>query len=225
MKARTLFTLLSLLPAFAIEIPRVTAAPADPPKLIESVFVSPESPELGDVKSLADRAINRLAYSLVSEAGTAVAKQGASAALAVCHLKFVPQTGDVIHDMPRVTGYKRTSLRIRDAANAPDEAEKLALERVKRDIDEGNSPPRMLAQRVLWSNRVSEWRVYRPIGVMAQCVTCHGPTSGMPDDLRTELSRRYPEDQATGYNVGEWRGLIRVSIAPATAPAAAPAKK
>ena len=37
------------------------------------------------------------------------------------------QDGGVIPDMPRISAWKRTSLRIRDSANAPDPADMLAL--------------------------------------------------------------------------------------------------
>ena len=67
-----------------------------------------------------------------------------------------------------------------------------------------------------------EWRVYRPISVMAACITCHGPADTLLPSVRAKLARLYPEDKALNYATYDWRGVIRVSI---MASAAAPAKK
>ena len=45
----------------------------------------------------------------------------------VCHLKALPLTGEIIAGMPRSTAVKRTSLKLRNPANAPDEYEQRAL--------------------------------------------------------------------------------------------------
>jgi hypothetical protein len=197
--------------------------------LVTAEFVSPDAPEAAEIRILGDRAINRLAYSLVTEAAHAVSKQGEMGALGVCHLKSVSATGAVIPDMPRVTAWKRTSLRLRDPANAPDTADVLALNRMESELRAGNVPPKLLVQRVEQSDGTPEWRVYKPVAVLKQCVGCHGRDE-IPADVRAELSRRYPLDQATGYAQGEWRGLVRVTVAAASAavappaPAAGPAK-
>jgi hypothetical protein len=181
-------------------------------------FVPVESPEATEIRSIGERAISRVAYSMVNEAAKTVASVGPTQSLSVCHLKFLPSTGAVISDMPRVTALKRTSLRLRDPANAPDAADQAALDRVQRALEAGDSAPKILVQRVERTGSPAEWRVYRPIGVLAQCLPCHGPTDEMSDEFRAELKRRFPNDAATGYSLGEWRGVIRVSIAPASAP-------
>jgi hypothetical protein len=113
---------------------------------------------------------------------------------------------------------KRTSLRLRNPANAPDAADQLALERVDKDIKSGVLP-KVLVQRVEPAGGKPEWRVYRPVGVAQQCVTCHGPRDTMPADLLARLDERYPQDRATGYTLGQWRGLLRVSVSDAPPPA------
>jgi hypothetical protein len=47
-----------------------------------------------------------------------------------------------------------------------------------------------------------------PIGVQPLCVNCHGPSQGIPPEVRAILVQRYPEDQATGYAVGDLRGAV-----------------
>jgi hypothetical protein len=68
--------------------------------------------------------------------------------------------------------------------------------------------------------------VYRLIGILPQCAACHGPKDAMSTELLAVLEKRYPKDEATGYANGQWRGLIRVTVAetPGKSPAA-PKKK
>jgi hypothetical protein len=201
-----------------------TAAPrsTDPAAQPKAEFVNPDAPEVTEIRLIGDRAINRLAYSLVTEAAHAVSKNGEFGALAVCHLKDITAAGPVIADMPRIVAWKRTSLRLRDPANAPDPADLLALIRVQLELSTGNVPPKILVQRLEQPDGTTEWRVYKPVAVLKGCVACHGRSDTLASELRAELARRYPADQATGYAQGEWRGLVRVTVA-AAAPAKAPA--
>jgi hypothetical protein len=186
-------------------------------------FVPLDAPEAAEVRLLGERAINRLAYSLVTEVSRSVSQQGEADALGTCHLKNVRLDGGVLPDMPRVAAWKRTSLRIRDSANAPDPADMLALHRVLADVTAGNIPPKILVQRIEYPGGAPEWRVYKPVAALGQCLACHGPADDLSADVRAELKRRYPNDAAVGYQQGEWRGLIRVSIGPAPASLPAPA--
>ena len=207
-------TRLTLIAALALV--RSTAADVPAPSVS---FVDPESAEVSEIREIGERAINRLGVTMLSEVTVAVAKSGAEKAIDVCHLKALPLTGEIIAGMPRITGVKRTSLRLRNPANAPDAAETMALARVEKDIASGILP-KVLVQRIERTGEKPEWRVYRPIGVAQQCVTCHGARESLSAELQARLAERYPADQATGYAVGQWRGLIRVSVADAPPPAA-----
>lgn len=51
-------------------------------------------------------------------------------------------------------------------------------------------------------------RYLAPITVEGVCLHCHGDPSQIPEAVRSVLSSRYPNDQATGYAVGDLRGAI-----------------
>lgn len=221
MKTRLRLALHCLL-AFASTL---TFLPAAETPALTARFVDPEAAEHTEIRQLGERAINRLAATLGNEVAVATSKGGAANAVEFCHLKALPLTGEILTGMPRITGVKRTSLKLRNPANAPDAAEQLALKRVERDLERGVLP-KVLMQEVDLPGGKSEWRVYRPIGVAPQCVMCHGAPESMPTELQKSLKTRYPADEATGYSAGQWRGLIRVSVGdalPPPPPAKAPA--
>jgi len=186
---------------------------------LSAEFVDPEAAENVGVREAGERAINRLGLTLVNEVSVAVAKGGAEKAIDVCHLRALPLTGEILAGMPRITAVKRTSLKLRNPANAPDAAEQLALQRVAQDLQNGTLP-KVLVQRIDGPGGKPEWRVYRPVGVAPPCVTCHGPRESLSPELLARLAERYPQDQATGYATGQWRGLIRVSVGDAPPPPA-----
>lgn len=49
-----------------------------------------------------------------------------------------------------------------------------------------------------------------PIKLQSQCLMCHGPVEQITDDVQRVLSKRYPNDQATGFRDGELRGWFWV---------------
>lgn len=192
---------------------------------VKSTFITTDTPESAEVRKLGENAINRMAVSLVREVNIALANGGPDRAVDVVHLRDVPMTNGTVAGMPRITALKRTSLRLRSPMNAPDAADQLALEEVLRQLQSGDAAPSVLVQRAEIPPAAPEWRVYKPVGIMPKCLACHGDPAEQSETLRAILRHYYPEDQATGYAPGAWRGVLRVTVADAPAAAAAPAKK
>lgn len=207
---------LALLPAPA----RSETAPAEP----QATFVDLDSPEARIYRDTGDRAIDRLAITMITDVANGVANKGAVATMNDCHLKDLPMKSGTVAGLPRITAMKLTSLKLRNPGNAPDAAEMLALQKVKRELDIG-TPPSILVQKVVLPNGSTEWRVYKPLANIRQCGVCHARPDEMPEDLRLAIQQKYPNDQATGYSQGEWRGVIRVTVADPPPPPPPPAPK
>lgn len=194
---------------------------------IQSTFVDPDSAEAKSYRDVGDRSIDRLAMTMITDASRAVAGGTEIAALPNCHLKDVPMKDGTVGGLPRITAVKMTASKVRNPENAPDAAEQAALDKVKRAIDLG-TPPKILVQRIDLPSGAKEWRVYKPLVTIRQCGTCHARPDEQTPELRTALAAKYPKDEGSGFGVGQWRGLMRVTVAdPAPAPApkpAAPAK-
>lgn len=50
-----------------------------------------------------------------------------------------------------------------------------------------------------------------PIFVQSPCLMCHGEL--LPEKVRRSLAERYPDDKATGYKEGDFRGVFWVEFA------------
>jgi len=103
---------------------------------------------------------------------------------------------------------KRTSFRYRNPSNAPDEAEEMALRYFEETLAEGGQAPSSYVQKV----SDTEYRYYQPLFVGDVCLQCHGDPAAMDPAVRETLQAEYPRDLATGYEAGDFRGLVRVTV-------------
>lgn len=51
-----------------------------------------------------------------------------------------------------------------------------------------------------------------PIKLQAQCLMCHGPNDQITPDIKAQLAKHYPNDEATGFQDGELRGWFWVEM-------------
>ena len=140
-------------------------------------------------------AIGRLRVELGGALRAALAK-GPEHAIEVCRL-----------DAPRLTALQqrdgirvgRTSDRLRNPANAPEPwMQPLLAEFRERAPEPGAHRSVDLGARGTG--------YVEPIYLKPLCATCHGENVAPP--LLDAIRARYPEDRATGFRVGELRGLF-----------------
>ena len=176
----------------------------------------PADPGLAEHLAEAKLSLQLLVTTLADAVANAVKDGGPHQGVIGCQLQALPLTHQSLRQSPpRITALKRTSLRLRNPANTPDAPERLALNRVAQLIDDKEPVPPFLVQELdATATHDAEIRIYKPVTIAAQCLTCHGNPSTFPARLSQVLAQRYPTDAATGYREGDWRGLIRVSLAP-----------
>lgn len=202
---RILATLMLALP-FA-----TTEATENEPEL-KARLVEEGAPEAAEIRQIGEKAIERLASTLIHEINNGLLKGSPEDTVEVAHLKKLSTTDGLVTGYPRIAAVKLTSLKLRNPGNAPDVAEQLILDYIAAQLDNGQTPPSLLVQRVERPTARPEWRVYRPLGILPTCLTCHGDPEGQSLALQAKLNARYPADQATGYTGRAWRGLIRVTV-------------
>ncbi|WP_221031267.1 Tll0287-like domain-containing protein [Actomonas aquatica] len=201
---------------WAAALPLVAQTASAPPAEPATKWRDPADPALSAHVAEAKVALQLLVSTLSASVAEAVADGGPHQGVSACQLQALPLTHrSAQQSPPRVTALKRTSLHVRNPANAPDPAESAALTHVAQLLSTGEDLPPLLVQELAATpEREAEIRVYKPLRLAAQCLACHGDPATFSPDLRETLATRYPTDAATGYEEGDWRGLIRVSLTP-----------
>ncbi len=160
---------------------------------------SPET--VAEVTARGEAAAKVLMERLGAQLKGAMESGGPVAAITVCQQVAIPLTTSAGAEFEGVT-VKRTTLKPRNPANAPDEKDRAVLEAMA-----AQSPPE---PTIRWEDGVAHF--YRPLMIQEVCLKCHGDPATFPKELSGALASAYPADAATGYALGDLRGAIRVTI-------------
>lgn len=195
-------------PETALEdTPEAEAITADLPAA-EAVSAVPEG---DDALATARQTADGLGRELMGLMLAKLRDEGAGGAIAFCADSAQARTAAMASEGIIV---RRVTMKPRNLANAPDAYEEALLLALANQHDAGTLPPDTAAYVGTGANR--ELRYLRPIRIQQQCLTCHGDPSGFPEAVRRTLAERYPDDLATGYAVGDFRGAISVRVAAPT---------
>ena len=190
----------------------LAATPDNPEFQRKFTWIDAADPAAAEIRRVADPVIQQTGNRMLSEVNRVLTRKGAEAGIDDLHLREwkLPVAAP---GRPRIIAVKRTSLRVRNPASLPDNADLAALLSIQTAMADGNTPPSVLVQRVeAAAGAPAEWRVYRPMVTTAACLACHGPVDSLTPGVLAKLDRLYPGDKATEYRANEWRGVIRVSI-------------
>lgn len=108
---------------------------------------------------------------------------------------------------------RRVSLRVRNPTNRPDSAEERDLRRLD-SLKAAGALPGEVARMGRLSTGEPVVEYLRPIVVQERCLACHGARDQLAAPVRRLIADRYPDDQATGYQAGDLRGMISVRVRP-----------
>jgi hypothetical protein len=150
----------------------------------------------------ADEAMLALQTRLIEVLTTELERSGPTGAIGVCRDSAPELTSEVSREVG--VSVARTSHKLRNPRNvAPEWA---------RDIVErgaGTKAEDATQHVVDLGDRVG---VLRPIGTLGMCTTCHGDEAAMEPELLERLHELYPEDRATGFEVGDLRGWMWAEV-------------
>jgi hypothetical protein len=181
---------------------------------METRWIGPDDPLAETARQRGGEVGQELLQTLMGQVKAALKEGGPEHAVDFCNLQALPLTMNVtMRSGTDVLDVKRTSLQLRNPRNAPDPAEEEALRRVVEILEAKGELPGSLVQEVVEEDGSEELRFYKPIALQQGCLQCHGDPSSFSAGLRETLAENYPDDQATGYEEGDWRGLLRVSLA------------
>jgi hypothetical protein len=143
-----------------------------------------------------------LQQSLGARLSTAISAGGLIGAIDVCNVEAPEIAAGLSAGAGASVG--RTSLRVRNPDNAPDEDARSTLERFELEWQRDDRvPPESFVVAADGGARYM-----RAIPTQALCVGCHGPA--LAADLAAAIAARYREDRATGFEVGTLRGAFLI---------------
>jgi len=151
-----------------------------------------------DVQERAQQILAPLKQRLAGELTKALAA-GPTQAIEVCAVSAQEITAELTAAGVRLG---RTSHRVRNPRNEPEPwMEPLLAGFLSNPQD-----------RVPHTVRIDEDTMgyVEPIQVQAMCLTCHGET--LAPELKRKIEERYPEDEATGFAAGDFRGMFWVTL-------------
>jgi uncharacterized protein DUF3365 len=149
---------------------------------------------------------SQLGMQLKARLKTAIEAGGPSNAIAACNVA-APQIAEELS----TNGWKvgRTSLKLRNPGNAPDEWERATLLAFEQQLAAGTPPANLQNSTIESSDGIIRYRFMKAIPIDSVCMACHGET--IAEDVQSILAEKYPLDAATDYKPGELRGAFTIS--------------
>ncbi len=146
------------------------------------------------------------ASTLKSELQQALQKSGPVGAIEVCKKVSVKTEEKFQEQYPDIVRLRRISLKTRNPEiHTPTPEEKKWLEETSFVMQGGSKP----VAGILGGEEKKT--VLLPIVIKeGVCLMCHGPKDMLDEQLIEALQKHYPNDQATGYQIGDLRGAISI---------------
>lgn len=161
-----------------------------------------------DPATVGPKIVAEASAKLLAELTAAIAKDGPQGAIAVCSER-APQ---IAAETGKAHGVviRRASTKPRNPKNAAEATERKTLETFAAAIEAKLPPqPQVIAAE-------NGGKVFHAPILLASplCLQCHGnPERDITPATLEALRKAYPADQATGYTVGQLRGLWSVTFA------------
>lgn len=158
-----------------------------------------QASELQQLSAEGEALIPPFQQQLLSTVKSAMQNGGPSKAVESCQLLAPEITAQHSQTPWKVS---RTSMKVRNQANAPDEWERKVLEQFAERSAKGEALAEMKHAEIV----NGEFRMMKAIPTGEPCLTCHG--QNIKPELATVIDQRYPQDQARGFALGELRGAF-----------------
>ena len=152
-------------------------------------------------------AIKSFAGALQEQLKSAMAVGGPTAAIEVCEIAAPAIAADASEDRGWTVG--RTSLKLRNPANAPDAWELSVLRDFEARKAAGEDPAGIDRAEFVVRGGQRTFRYMKAIGTQAVCTVCHG--TAIAPEVAAALDALYPEDRARGFEVGDIRGAFSIT--------------
>jgi hypothetical protein len=132
---------------------------------------------------------------------------GPMKALDFCSQEAYNLTDKVNKELNKGVSIKRISMKYRNPANKPS-ADEMAVLKALKTLKSANV---ILPKHIVEKVNATTYKFYKPLVINKQvCLKCHGDVQNKK--LKAEIEKRYPNDKATHYKMGDLRGAVVVTI-------------
>ena len=153
-------------------------------------------------------AAKNFGMNLKGELQKAVEAGGPLSGLTVCNEKAMEIAEYTSKELGLQVG--RTSLKVRNPDNAPDEWEKKVLQAFEERKAAGEPAGELEYSEILeHDDGTKTFRYMKAIPTAKVCLGCHGDS--LSPELTAKLDELYPQDQARGFKEGDIRGAFTIS--------------
>lgn len=143
-----------------------------------------------------------LKKSLMTQVKEKLNAEGAVEAVKFCHANVRDLAKSAAGKYLNKYEFGRTALRVRNSQNKPQDWMKPYLDKFQHTT---SSRPAKAEVIVLKDGKKA---YLEPIYLQGMCLNCHG--SNVSSGVSQKIKELYPDDKATGFRVGEFRGIIWV---------------
>ena len=151
--------------------------------------------------------ISAAVFSVLSaELQNAMEDGGVENALGYCNLNAL----NLVDSLSKIHHAKirRTSVKYRNPEDRPVENEMAVIDAYQKEMDEGKE----LVPKVVQEQNGS-YHFYALIFINDLCLKCHGKIGAELTQENADLIKKYyPNDLATGYSVGDFRGIWSIEF-------------
>ena len=176
--------------------------------LLLTCFFGACSDNVGNEIALSREASKQLGAQLKNKLISTMQTAGPEEAITVCNLEAINISSEVSKNNNLKVG--RTSLKIRNSNNSPDDWEHKKLLELHHKHQSEEDIDNLEVYEIVKKQKGNEFRYLKAIPVSEPCLLCHGKS--IAPIISTKISELYPTDQATGYELGEIRGAFTVKI-------------
>ncbi len=160
------------------------------------------TPEVDPRVSQSRMVVKTFGKELIGKLKLALAEGGPVAAINVCNIEAPKIATGLSEEYNWSIG--RTSLKTRNSNNNPDAWEKGVL----KAFEQRNQNGEAIAKIEYFEETDQGFRYMKAIPTKGLCLACHGETLAEP--VKAVLQKHYPNDAATGFNVGDIRGAFTI---------------
>ncbi len=171
-----------------------------------STQLAAENENTAQLEEKAQNLAAQLAMQLKARLQNAMEAGGPAHAITACNVS-APQIAEELSTGGWQVG--RTSLKLRNPTNNPDEWERLTLLEFEQQLASGTPAASLHASTVETDEEGTRYRYMKAIPIGGVCMACHG--EAISEDVQSALAEKYPQDAAIDYKPGDLRGAFTMT--------------